>query len=209
MKKFLKLLILLSFSHTAFSKKFVVDPSNSKIGFSVMKFKIENAVVGNFKTYSGTYDFDPKTMILKDVNVTIEASSINTNEEKRDAHLKKDPAFFNVKKHKSITFKSLMPIKLKLEKMVVVPGLLKIKDVEKKISLLVMFNGTKANKPAKSAEKPSFVASANINRHDFKVSWNQDLDKKKDKSLIDRLKTKFKQFAGKILGDNVKVNVVF
>ncbi len=202
MKKFIGFILFTGLTTFSFSKSYEVDPSNSTVGFSIMKFKIENAVVGGFKSYSGSYDFDPESMILKDVDVTIEASSINTNEEKRDSHLKEDPAFFNVKKYKKITFKSLMPIKLKLEKMVVVPGTLKIKDVEKKISLLVMYNGMKEG-------RPSFMASANINRHDFKVSWNKDLDKKEDKSLIERLKKRFKQFAGKVLGKNVKVNVTF
>lgn len=202
MKKFISIFVFISFSIPGLAKSFGVDPSNSTIGFSIMKFKIENAVVGSFQTYKGDYDFDPKTMILKDVNMTIEASSINTNEEKRDNHLKEDPAFFNVKKFKKITFKSLMPIKLKLEKMVVVPGLLKIKDVEKQISLLVLYNGMKG-------ERPELLGSANLNRHDFKVSWNKDLDAAKDKGLIERLKARFKQFAGKVLDDNVKVNLTF
>ncbi|MCB9092175.1 MAG: YceI family protein [Halobacteriovoraceae bacterium] len=97
------LLIVLSFSIAttllASAEQFKV-PATTKLGFSIMKFKIQDAVQGKFGALNGTYKFDAATNKLVDINVTIDVNSIDTSDEKRDGHLKTDPDFFNTAKIK-------------------------------------------------------------------------------------------------------------
>ena len=80
-----------------------VDKSHSSINFSVSHFMISE-VTGNFGNFDITASANDK-FENPTFNVTINASTINTNQKSRDNHLR-SPDFFNVKKHQNITFKS-------------------------------------------------------------------------------------------------------
>ena len=82
-----------------------IDPDHSNVGFSVSHLMVSH-VKGNFNKYSGVVDIDDKEMTHSKVNVTIDASSINTNVQKRDEHLK-SPDFFDVAKYPTLTSNSL------------------------------------------------------------------------------------------------------
>jgi len=62
-------------------------------------------VKGNFNKYSGIVDINDKDITKSKVDVTIDASSINTNVQKRDEHLK-SADFFDVAKYPTLTFVS-------------------------------------------------------------------------------------------------------
>ncbi|MBS1121315.1 MAG: YceI like family, partial [Deltaproteobacteria bacterium] len=81
-----------------------IDPSHSTAEFSVRHLMITN-VKGRFGALSGTVELDPEHPETSKVDVTIDATSIDTSNEKRDAHLK-SPDFFDVEKFPSLTFKS-------------------------------------------------------------------------------------------------------
>ncbi|MGZ3899312.1 MAG: YceI family protein, partial [Bacteroidia bacterium] len=82
-----------------------VDASHSKLGFSVTHMMVSD-VDGKFKLYEGNVtsktedDFTDAT-----IDFTADAASINTEDEKRDGHLK-SPDFFDVEKYPKISFKS-------------------------------------------------------------------------------------------------------
>src|ERR1700744_5198737 len=82
-----------------------VDASHSKLGFSVTHMMVSETE-GKFKVFDGTA-VSKTDMDFTDaqINFTPEASSVNTEDEKRDGHLK-SPDFFDVAKYPQITFKS-------------------------------------------------------------------------------------------------------
>lgn len=97
----------LSTSSLAKLQTWSIDKAHSKVGFEITHLII-SSVEGRFKDFSGTIKFDPKNpKAVKNFSVyaNIAAASIDTDNEKRDEHLR-SPDFFDSKKHKSLTFKS-------------------------------------------------------------------------------------------------------
>src|ERR1700689_4477904 len=80
-----------------------IDPAHSSAHFSVRHLMITN-VKGSFSSVNGSVAFDPGDPGAASIDVTIDASSINTNEPQRDAHLK-SADFLDVAAFPSITFK--------------------------------------------------------------------------------------------------------
>tara|TARA_B100000809_G_C15061590_1_gene502582 strand:- start:4 stop:663 length:660 start_codon:yes stop_codon:yes gene_type:complete len=81
-----------------------IDPTHSQVLFKVKHLSI-STVSGRFDTFSGTLDMDegePKSLKLAG---TINAASINTNNKKRDDHLRNED-FLDVKSHAEITFET-------------------------------------------------------------------------------------------------------
>src|ERR1700726_4827406 len=68
-----------------------VDPDHSHIGFSVRH--LVSHVPGEFRTFTGKFDFDPKKPDADKATFTIKVASISTNNDKRDNHLR-SPDFF-------------------------------------------------------------------------------------------------------------------
>jgi len=82
----------------------VLDPAHSHADFQVRHGGISN-VRGSITGIVGTFVWDDKDVTKSTVNVTLDASTVNTNTARRDAHLK-SADFFNVEKYPTITFKS-------------------------------------------------------------------------------------------------------
>src|SRR5262245_16209136 len=74
-----------------------IDKDHTSIGFSVKHLGVSN-VKGFFGEYSGSIQFDEKDITKSSVDVTIQTVSINTNNVKRDEHLRTGD-FFDVAKH--------------------------------------------------------------------------------------------------------------
>lgn len=72
---------------------YTLDPPHTSIGFSVKHLMITD-VSGQFKTYEAKVELDEKTNELKGVEANIRVSSIDTENAKRDGHLK-SPDFFD------------------------------------------------------------------------------------------------------------------
>lgn len=84
--------------------RWTLDASHSSVGFSVRHMMITN-VRGEFQTVAGEVVFDPSQPEASKVSATIDVASINTREEKRDAHLR-SADFFDVESHPKMTFVS-------------------------------------------------------------------------------------------------------
>ena len=149
--------------------KWVIDPVHSELTFKVKHMMITN-VKGEFKDFS--IEADGNDLLKSSFAVTIEASSINTNSEQRDAHLR-SVDFFDVENHKEITFhsKSLKP---KRDDEYELSGMLNIKGISKDITLDVEFGGI--SKDPWGNEKAGFSMRGVINRKDWGLNWNAALE---------------------------------
>ena len=103
-RAFLSAALVLAAPTLAWAGGYEIDPVHSQVGFSV-KHMMVSKVNGNFRKFSGTADIDDKKPENSKVEVTIDASSIDTGNEKRDGHLK-TADFFDTAKYPTITFKS-------------------------------------------------------------------------------------------------------
>ena len=149
-----------------------IDGVHSSAQFSVTHLMI-STVKGEFGTLSGTIEFDGKDIGSVKADATIDATTINTHNEKRDGHLK-SPDFFDVAKFPTITFKSkkVVPGAAGTFKLV---GDLTMHGVTKEVTL----DGTGPSKVIKGMGGESRVAASattKVNRQDFGVKWNHDLD---------------------------------
>jgi polyisoprenoid-binding protein YceI len=142
-----------------------IDPVHSSIAFSVKHMMVSNTV-GQFDKYDGEIMYDPKDLENSKINITIEADSINTHNDKRDDHLKSEE-FLDSSKYEDITFVSK---KITSNQIV---GDLTIKGVTKEISIPATITG-----PVKGmmGDIIGISGSFTINRQDFGVSFNKTLD---------------------------------
>lgn len=162
--------------------KWVIDPTHSELGFKVKHLMISN-VKGVFTNYEATIDGEDFT--TSPLKVTIQATSINTNNTDRDNHLK-SADFFDVENFPNLTFGGLSFTKVDVEEYKL-KGILTIKEVSKEIELDVAYGGT--NKDPWGNEKMAFEITGKLNRKDFGLNWNTTLET-----------------GGVLVGDEVKIN---
>lgn len=166
---------LLATAASAQSRTYTIDRNHSEVGFKVKHFF--NKTYGQFSDFSGAIQFDPKNVAASTVEVTIRDSSINTENPKRDDHLRSED-FFWVEKHPTITFKSSKVVPGKSADNFQVMGDLTIRGVTKPVTLDVEFNGSgpvgiQGNNLGMQA---GFTATTTVNRKDYGIVWNRQLD---------------------------------
>jgi polyisoprenoid-binding protein YceI len=149
----------------------VLDPSHSEMLFRVKHLMITN-VKGEFRTFDAKAVTTGDDFSTAEVEVTIEAASIYTNDEGRDKHLK-SADFFDVENHKQLVFKSTS-IKDRGDGEYTLTGMLAIRGVEKEVTLDVEFGGI--NKDPWGNQKAGFSLSGKINRKDWGLNWNAALE---------------------------------
>jgi polyisoprenoid-binding protein YceI len=164
------LLSLLAFglSSAAGAGNYAFDKAHSHVGFTVKH--ILSKVPGDFKEYDGTFTFDPKKPEASKINVTIQAASINTNNDMRDKHLK-SPDFFDAEKFPTLDFKSAKVTAAGDSKYTVV-GDLTLHGVTKPVTLSVEYLGSDQ---MMGSEVVAFTAVTRIDRRDFGLTWTKVL----------------------------------
>jgi polyisoprenoid-binding protein YceI len=160
-----------------------IDPVHSSVGFKIRHFFTK--VGGTFTDYAGTIEFDPENPEAAKVKITIQAASINTNNEKRDGHLQSED-FFWVEKNPELTFRSTKVTKK--GDGFLVEGLLTMRGVEKTVVLEAEFLG--AGPDGWGGTRAGFTASTKVNRKDWGINWNKTLDQ-----------------GGTVLSDDVTINL--
>ncbi|MBK9941134.1 MAG: YceI family protein [Kouleothrix sp.] len=149
----------------------IIDVSHSGIQFSVKHLGISTAR-GTFTSFTGTIDADEQNPTAAKVDVQIETASINTRDEKRDAHLR-SPDFFDVDTYPTLTFKSTRVEQLDASNGKLY-GDLTIKDITKPVVLNFEFAGL-AKSPW-GTTSAGFSAETKINRKDWNLNWNVALE---------------------------------
>ncbi len=156
----------------AFGSEWDVDASHSRVGFSVRHMMVSN-VKGSFTKYTGALNLDDKDVTKSTLNVDIDAASVQTGDEKRDAHLK-SPDFFDVARFPKLTF-----VSKKVEKRgdggLNVTGDLTIHGVTKSTVLGVQPLSNEYKDPWGGTHRGT-TAIAKINRKDFGLTWNKGLE---------------------------------
>lgn len=144
-----------------------IDPSHSSAQFSVRHMMISN-VRGEFSGVSGTVQLDPKHPDESKVDATIDVSTVNTREAKRDEHLK-GADFFDVAKYPTMTFKS-KKVTAAGSGHLKMAGDLTLHGVTKEVTLDV--EGPSAEiKDGHGGTRVGASATATINRKDFGISY--------------------------------------
>ena len=153
------------------SHQWKLDKSHSTVGFEVDHLVIAT-VTGRFDEFEGTFHYDPASKMVENLNLKIQAASANTNDAKRDAHLKSED-FFDAKKFPVITFKN-PKLGFKGEKPVSLEGILSMRGVDKPIELKVDYKGMV--KDPGGNNRMVFNMEGMIKRKDFGINWNRALD---------------------------------
>ncbi len=144
-----------------------IDPVHSEVSFKVRHLLAK--VSGRFTKFSGTIKVDPADYSKSSVEVSIEATSINTDNEGRDKHLK-SADFFDVEKFPALTFKSTSVkevAKGKLE----VTGDFTLRGVTKRITFPITNAGTQPGMKPGTVVAGFVDGALTINRNDFGIKY--------------------------------------
>jgi polyisoprenoid-binding protein YceI len=150
---------------------YTIDNSHSDVGFSV-RHMVFAKVRGHFTKWNAQLAFDPANPAKSSVEVSIDASSIDTREAQRDAHLR-SPDFLDVERFPNLTYKSRR-VEPAGDKKYKVAGDLTIHGVSREVALDVEELGR--GKDPWGNDRIAFVAKTSLNRADFGLKWNQALE---------------------------------
>jgi polyisoprenoid-binding protein YceI len=151
--------------------KWIADTTHSEIGFTARHMLVAK-VRGSFEKFAVTAELPDHGFEAGSVEVKIDAASVSTREDKRDAHLR-SADFFDVERTPEIAFRSRRVAPKGAERFDVV-GDLTIRGVTREVVLAAEFLG--AGKDPWGNERRAFSGEAVVNRHDFGLDWNAALE---------------------------------
>jgi polyisoprenoid-binding protein YceI len=160
-----------------------IDPVHSEVGFRIRH--LVTKVPGRFNSFQGTITYDAEKPAASNVQVTIDAASLDTKNEKRDGHLK-SADFFDVEKFPTLSFTSKSVTVEK--KAFTVAGDLTLHGVTKPVTLTGEMTDAMADPGG--GQRVGFSAATKLNRKDFGILWNRNLDQ-----------------GGTLLGDDVEITL--
>jgi polyisoprenoid-binding protein YceI len=162
-----------------------IDPGHTTVEFSV-KHMMVSTTKGRFGGVGGTLVVDEQDPTRSSATVTIDAASVDTREERRDAHLK-SADFFNVETHPQITFKSTRIVP-ESDVDYKVYGDLTILGVTREVVLKTEYHGQ--NKTPWGSEVIGFTAETKISRKEWGLTYNAALET-----------------GGFLIGDDIKIHL--
>ncbi len=166
MKKMNTLLVLLVFAagSTFAQATWSIDKAHSKIGFSVAHMAVSE-VEGNFRDFDATVVAKAADFNGAEINFTAKTASINTDNERRDNHLR-SADFFDAEKYPEISFKGNL---VKQGNKYKLKGNFTLHGVTKPVEFDVTYGGTVNTG---RGEKAGFKISGKINRQDYGLTWS-------------------------------------
>lgn len=171
-KRLFLMLFLLIIPHLALADNWQIDPAHTSVEFKVRHLMV-SWVKGTFTDVQGTAVVNDADPTKSSITVQIATASINTNNKKRDDHLR-SPDFFDVTVHPVMSFvsKEVVIADGKPEKII---GELTIRGQTKAVTLAVEdFSQTVVDPWGNTRRGAS--ASTTINRKDFGLTWHKALE---------------------------------
>jgi polyisoprenoid-binding protein YceI len=160
-----------------------IDPIHSEVGFSVRHMMISK-VRGRFTKFQGTIRTG-EDVLDSSVEASIDMTSVDTNNEQRDEHLRSGD-FFEVEKYPAMSYRSLRI--RPYGDGYIVEGDLTLHGVTRRVDLALELNGF--TKDPYGGVRAGFSATAEINRKDFGITTDLPMDG-----------------GGAVLGDKIQINL--
>ncbi len=177
MKKIAFILTIIVTGFTSYAQQTLVPvDGGSKVTFTIKNFGFNTG--GNFTGLKGSIIYNPANIGATVFNVTVDASSINTDNKKRDEHLRKEE-YFDAAKFPVLNFKSTK-VTSSGNGMYIVEGTMTIKGVSKPLSFPFKITALSVGY--------LFQGSFELNRRDFGVGGSSAV-------LGDKLKATLSVFA--------------
>ena len=161
-------LAFLAIALTTQAQTYTLDRSHSKLGFGITHLMVSE-VEGQFKTFDIKLTAKKEDLSDATIEVTADINSINTDDEKRDEHLK-TADFFDAPNYPTLTFKSTSYKKDGSDKYkYTLTGNLTMHGVTKQVTLQVIYNGSAVH-PYTGKTILGFKIKGIIKRSDFSIS---------------------------------------
>jgi len=157
---------------TTLTGDYEIDPTHSRLGFAA-KHAMIATVRGQFKVYSGEVFLDEANPANSRVRLEIDASSVDSGNADRDAHLR-TPDFFDLERFPSMVFESKKVEKTDDDVYSLI-GDLTINDTTNPVAVEFELTGTSVDPWGNF--RAGFEGKATINRRDWGLGWNVALDK--------------------------------
>ncbi len=139
-----------------------LDPANTTVGFSVKKFRLIT-VRGQFRRVMGSIELPGAALTDAVVDIEIDAASIDTGMEKRDAHLR-TADFLDVQRCPTIAFRSTHVEELSEDRLRI-HGYLTIRGLTREVAL-------DATLVSRDLDRADIMATTTLDRRDFGLTWN-------------------------------------
>ncbi|MBU0517955.1 YceI family protein [bacterium] len=146
------------------------DTAHSNISFKVKHLMVTN-VNGSFGEYDGVVKYDPDNPTAAEISVSIKTNSVNTNNDKRDDHLR-SADFFDVATYPEMTFKSKQVAKT--ADGLIITGDLTLHGITKEVVLNV--EEIVGPVPGMMGAAIGATATTKIDRRDFGLVWSKTLE---------------------------------
>jgi polyisoprenoid-binding protein YceI len=169
---FIVLTLFFTFPALSQAAPWQIDPDHSSFQFKVRHLMVSN-VKGDFTKVKGAVTMDDKDVSNLNVELVIDAASVNTGHAKRDEHLRAAD-FFDVAKYPTITFVSKKVTKAGPDRLQVI-GDLTLHGVTKEITVDVEGPTSEIKDPWGNFRRGA-TATTKINRKDFGLTWNRVLE---------------------------------
>jgi polyisoprenoid-binding protein YceI len=163
--------LLLGASGAVAQTTWKVDKSHSNVKFAVSHMVVSE-VEGSFRMFDGSLVASKADLSDAVINFSVDVNSVNTDNERRDVHLKGDD-FFNAEKFPKMSFvsKSMKPLG---NNKYALTGDLTIRDITKTVTFDVTFGGQVNTQ--NGGAKAGFKAKATIDRLAFGLKWDKALE---------------------------------
>jgi polyisoprenoid-binding protein YceI len=147
------------------------DAAKSRLGFT-LRHLVLSQISGEVRKWRATIVIDSEDPSRSSVEAFVDAGSLDTADPERDQHMRSEE-FLNVAAFPEMHFRSRRVIPIDTRRFTVV-GDLTIRDVTREVELELDDGGRERDESG--VEHATFRAHATINRQDFGLRWNQDLD---------------------------------
>ena len=164
--------------------RWTIDPSHSRIEFSVKHMAIAT-VRGHFRNFTFDAETNARGELLS-LTASIDANSIDTNVEQRDAHLR-SPDFLDAANHPTLEFRSTRITRSGVNEYDV-DGALTIRGLSRPVQLRVARSD--AVRDPWGNQRTGAEVTGKLNRKDWGLNWNQALE-----------------FGGVLVGDEVRFSI--